>query len=48
MDYIERFIFRPMKNLITGSRDFDKEFQELEFEDQEEYSDFDPDYNGDD
>ena len=48
MDYIERFIFRPMKNLITGSRDFDKEFQELEFEDQEEYTDYDPNYNGDD
>lgn len=31
--YIERFLFRPMKNLITGSRDFDKEFQPLEFED---------------
>lgn len=47
MDYINRFLFRPMKNLITGSRDFDKEFQELEF-DGEDYSDFDPDYLGED
>ena len=30
--YIERFLFRPMKNLISGSREFDKEFQPLEFE----------------
>ena len=47
MDYINRFLFRPMKNLISNSRDFDKEFQPLEFEDQDDYSDFDPDYNGD-
>ena len=26
MDYFERFILRPMKNLILGSREFDKEF----------------------
>ena len=44
MGYIDRFIYRPMRNLITGSRDFDKEFQPLEFEDQDDYSDFDPDY----
>ena len=25
-DYFDRFILRPMKNLLTGSRDFDKEF----------------------
>lgn len=25
-EYAERFIFRPLKNLLTGSRDFDKEF----------------------
>ena len=48
MEYIERFIFRPMKNLITGSRDFDKEFQPLEHEDQDEYIDYDPNYHGDD
>lgn len=48
LDYINRFIFRPMKNLITGSRDFDAEFQPLEFEDQDEYSDYDPNYNPED
>ena len=37
-----------MKNLITGSRDFDAEFQPLEFEDQDEYSDYDPNYNPED
>lgn len=26
MDYFNRFVLRPMKNLLTGSRDFDKEF----------------------
>ena len=26
MDYLNRFIFRPLKNLLTGSREFDKEF----------------------
>ena len=26
MDYLNRFILRPLKNLLTGSRDFDKEF----------------------
>lgn len=25
-DYFDRFVLRPMKNLLTGSRDFDKEF----------------------
>lgn len=25
-DYFDRFVLRPMKNLITGSRDFDQEF----------------------
>ena len=35
--YIERFLLRPMKNLISGSREFDKEFQPLEFEDENEY-----------
>ncbi|GEM_PF-4056694 len=25
-DYLERFVFRPLKNLLTGSRDFDKEY----------------------
>ena len=34
--YIERFLFRPMKNLISGSREFDKEFQPLEFDDVDE------------
>ena len=31
--YFERFILRPMKNLLCGTREFDKEFQEIEFED---------------
>lgn len=35
-DYFERFVLRPMKNLLTGSRDFDKEFQNIEFEGDEE------------
>ena len=34
-DYFERFVLRPMKNLLTGSRDFDKEFM-IEHEDGEE------------
>ncbi len=25
-DYLQRFVFRPLKNLLLGSRDFDKEF----------------------
>ena len=25
-DYYNRFILRPLKNLLTGSRDFDHEF----------------------
>ena len=25
-EYLERFVYRPLKNLLTGSRDFDKEF----------------------
>lgn len=37
MDYMNRFIFRPLKNLITGSRDFDKEFQPLEQGDEDTY-----------
>lgn len=38
-DYLDRFIFRPLKNLLTGSRDFDKEFnvESLE-EDSDEYA----------
>lgn len=32
-DYFNRFILRPMKNLLTGSREFDKEFM---IEDEEE------------
>ena len=35
-EYIDRFLFRPLKNLITGSRDFDKEFQSLELNDFDE------------
>lgn len=31
--YFERFILRPLKNLLCGTREFDKEFQEIEFED---------------
>lgn len=26
MDYFNRFVLRPLKNLLTGSREFDKEF----------------------
>lgn len=26
LDYFNRFVLRPLKNLLTGSRDFDKEF----------------------
>lgn len=26
LDYLNRFVFRPLKNLLTGSREFDKEF----------------------
>lgn len=26
MEYFNKFVLRPMKNLLTGSRDFDKEF----------------------
>jgi hypothetical protein len=25
-EYFQRFTLRPLKNLLTGSRDFDKEF----------------------
>lgn len=35
LDYWNRFILRPMKNLLCNSRDFDKEFQKIEFEDEE-------------
>lgn len=31
--YFERFVLRPLKNLLCGTREFDKEFQEIEFED---------------
>ena len=32
-DYFNRFVLRPMRNLLTGSRDFDKEFMiEHEYE----------------
>jgi len=34
-DYFNRFILRPMKNLLTGSRDFDKEFM-IEDDEKEE------------
>ncbi len=34
-DYFNRFVLRPMKNLLTGSRDFDKEFT-VENEDEHE------------
>ena len=36
IDYWNRFILRPMRNLLTGSRDFDKEFQGIEFDDEED------------
>ena len=26
MEYFNKFVLRPMRNLLTGSRDFDKEF----------------------
>ena len=26
LDYLQRFVFRPLKNLLTGSREFDSEF----------------------
>ena len=26
LDYLNRFVFRPLKNLLTGSREFDSEF----------------------
>ena len=32
-EYFERFILRPMKNLLTGTREFDKEFSVEEGED---------------
>lgn len=32
--YWDRFILRPMRNLLCGTRDFDKEFQPIEFEDE--------------
>ena len=35
LDYWNRFILRPMKNLLCNTRDFDKEFQKIEFEDEE-------------
>lgn len=33
LDYWNRFILRPMKNLLCGTREFDKEFQSIEFDD---------------
>lgn len=39
-EYLDRFVFRPLKNLLTGTRDFDKEFNvdaiEKKLEDGEE------------
>lgn len=35
MDYFNRFVLRPMKNLLTNTREFDKEFM-IEDEDEEE------------
>ncbi len=32
LEYFNRFILRPMKNLLSGSRDFDREFM-IEYED---------------
>lgn len=34
-EYFDRFVLRPMKNLLIGSREFDKEFQSIEFGDDE-------------
>lgn len=36
-DYFERFILRPMRNLLANTRDFDKEFtiEKVEYEDEE-------------
>lgn len=36
-EYFERFILRPLKNLLTGSRDFDKEFN---VENDDDYVDY--------
>lgn len=38
-EYFERFVLRPMRNLLTGSRDFDKEFQNIEFNEEIEEDD---------
>ena len=35
LEYWNRFILRPMKNLLCGTREFDREFQSIEFEDEE-------------
>lgn len=35
LDYWNRFILRPMKNLLCGTREFDREFQSIEFDDEE-------------
>ena len=26
IDYLNRFVFRPIKNLLTGSKEYDKDF----------------------
>lgn len=36
-EYFERFVLRPLKNLLIGTRDFDKEFN---VEDDDEYIDY--------
>lgn len=38
-DYLQRFIFRPLKNLLTGSRDFDSEFNVEHMTDMEQEED---------
>lgn len=39
--YLQRFIFRPLKNLLTGSRDFDSEFNVENLSHQEEIGSYD-------
>lgn len=36
LEYWNRFILRPMKNLLCGTREFDREFQSIEFEENDE------------
>lgn len=41
LEYYQRFIFRPLKNLLTGTREFDKEFNvedDIEQNDENNYS----------